>query len=479
VTPDLVVRGRQVLTPSGLRAAAVVVADGTIVDVMPFEDAPSASRTIDAGESVVFPGLVDSHVHVNEPGRTDWEGFETATRAAAAGGVTTIVDMPLNCLPPTTTVAALEEKRAVAAAKAHVDVGFWGGAVPGNAGELAGLHQAGVLGFKCFLVDSGVEEFPPLETRELQDVMRRLAALGALLIVHAEAPGPIAQAQEHTGSLDPRRYGTYLDTRPATAEVEAIEEVVGLAEQTGCRVHVLHLSAAAALGVLADARARGVPVTAETCPHYLTLSADEIADGATACKCAPPIRDAGNQDRLWEALDAGLIDAVVSDHSPCPPDLKLPEEGDYLRAWGGISSLQLGLPVVWTAARERGRTLKDLARWMSAGPARIAGLPGKGAIAPGHDADLVVWDPDAERTVDPAALEHRHPVTPYAGRLLAGVVEATYLGGVEIYRQGEVLGANTGRLLNSQALPGVPAASTPPSAGVVHGRHNQGSRRSK
>jgi allantoinase len=428
--PDLVVRGRSVVTGGRLAPASVHVRGGVIQAVAAYDRVPAGCELVEAGEAVVMPGLVDTHVHVNEPGRGDWEGFASATRAAAAGGVTTIVDMPLNSLPPTTTVAALEAKRAAAAGRCHVDVGFWGGIVPGNLGELAALAGAGVVGFKAFLVDSGVPEFPAVEVGELEAAMRVLTGLRALTAVHAEVPGPIAAAAGGIAGEDPRAYRTWLRSRPDRAEAEAVAEVAGLSLRLGARAHVLHLSSAEALAPLRRARAGGAPVSAETCPHYLTLAAERVPDGATLFKCAPPIRSVANQERLWAALAGGELSMICSDHSPCPPERKRLDSGDFLAAWGGISSLQLGLPVVWSAARRRGHTLADLARWMSQAPARLAGLQGrKGAISEGLDADLVLVDPDASFTVDPASLYHRHPVTPYADRVLHGVVRATFLRG--------------------------------------------------
>jgi allantoinase len=422
---ELAIRARRVVTPDGIRPATVAVRDGRIAALAGFADAPDAARVEELpGQEMLLPGLVDTHVHVNEPGRTEWEGFASATRAAAEGGVTTLIDMPLNCLPPTTTTGALRRKRPAADGR-WVDVGFWGGAVPGNVGELAGLHRAGVFGFKAFLVDSGVPEFGHLGPGDLDAALAETARLDALLIVHAEDAAVIASAPSPAG----RSYARFLASRPPAAEDTAIARLLAAAGRHHARVHILHLASASALPVIAAARADGVRVTVETCPHYLTFCAEEIPDGSTEYKCCPPIRGSAHRDELWGGLADGLIDAVVSDHSPCLPSLKQQASGDFAAAWGGISSLQLGLPAVWTQARQRGHSPADVARWMAAGPATLAGVPGKGAIAPGYDADLVAFDDLATFTVDPARLRHRHRVTPYAGRVLTGVVRRTWLRG--------------------------------------------------
>jgi allantoinase len=436
---DLLFRGHRVITPEGEQPAAVGVQDGRIVAVEPLDVALEADRIVALGEDeVLLPGLVDTHVHINEPGRTAWEGFSTATRAAAAGGVTTVIDMPLNSIPPTTDVAALAVKRAAADGKVHVDVGFWGGAVPGNLAALAALHDAGVFGFKCFLVPSGVDEFPHLSTSELADALTELQRLDALMIVHAEDCDVIANAPAPRGP----GYADFLASRPASAEDTAIEALTGLLRQTGGRGHVLHLSSAAALPVLAAARSDGVRITAETCPHYLALSAEDVPAGATQFKCCPPIREAANREELWNGLRDGWIDCVVSDHSPCTADLKCLDSGDFARAWGGIASLQLGLPVMWTHARERGVGLAQVVQWMATAPARLAALHQKGRIEVGVDADLCVFAPEDEWVVDPALLHHRNPVTPYAGSRLRGAVRQTWLGGAVVTGD-----APSGRLL--------------------------------
>lgn len=426
---DLVIRAPRMVTDEGEVAGCVGVSGGTIRAIEPLGAPISGERVVELDRStVLLPGLVDTHVHVNDPGRAEWEGFETATRAAAAGGVTTIVDMPLNSLPPTVDVPALELKRATAAPKAHVDIGFWGGAVPANDGKLGSLHESGVFGFKCFLLHSGVDEFPPLDTAGLERAMRQVAELGALLIVHAEDSDVI----EHAPHAEGDRYGGFLHSRPPDAENVAITRVLELARRTGARVHILHLASAEALTTLARARADGVAVTAETCPHYLSFTAEEIPDGATQFKCCPPIRGAANRELLWRGLAGGVIDCVVTDHSPCTPELKRLDTGDFGAAWGGIAGLQLGLPAVWTQARQRGFTLSDVVRWMASAPADLVGLARKGRIKPGYDADFCAFTPDDAFVVDAGTLRHRNPITAYHGRPLAGVVQGTWLRGNEI-----------------------------------------------
>ncbi|HYM82401.1 MAG TPA: allantoinase AllB [Candidatus Limnocylindria bacterium] len=447
--PELRLVSRRVVTPHGVVAAAVEVRDGRIAAIVPLVHAPAAPPTHDLGEAYLLPGVVDTHVHVNEPGRTEWEGFATATQAAAAGGVTTIVDMPLNSIPPTTSVAALTRKREAASGQCAVDVAFWGGVVPGNAGELEGLAAAGVAGFKCFLVPSGVDEFPPVGEAELRTAMPILARLGLPLLAHAELPQPIAAAEAALAGQDPRRYDTFLASRPEVAESEAIGLLLRLCEETGCAVHVVHLSASSAVGDLRRARERGLPVTVETCPHYLTFAAEVIPDGATMFKCAPPIRGRANRERLWDALREGVIDLVASDHSPCPPEMKQLAAGDFMRAWGGIASLQLVWPVLWTQALARGFAPVELVRWMAERPARLAGLGSrKGSIVVGHDADFMVWDNAGRHDVEAEGLFQRHPQTPYLGRTLEGTVRSTYLRGRRVFHDGRLEVVDAGNALD-------------------------------
>lgn len=427
---DLVVRAARMITPSGERAGWVGVRDGLITAVEPLENAPPDDvALVDlAADEVLLPGLVDSHVHVNEPGRTEWEGFASATRAAAAGGVTTIIDMPLNSVPATLDVRSLLAKQASAIDQVAVDVGFWGGAVPANLADLAPLHDAGVFGFKCFLVPSGVEEFPALTGDDLAATMAEVARLDALLLVHAEDEPTLAAAPPASG----RRYADYLLSRPPESESRAVELLVDLVERSGARTHVVHVASGDAADMIGQARARGLPISGETCPHYLTLAAEDVPDGATPYKCCPPIRGRAEQDRLWAALASGAIGSVVSDHSPCPPALKQIDRGDFAGAWGGITSLQLGLSVVWSAALLRGVDLATVVGWMARAPADLVDLPTKGRIAVGADADLVAFAPNESWTVDPAQLHHRHPVTPYAGQRLTGQVRRTWLRGVAV-----------------------------------------------
>ncbi|MGH9880448.1 MAG: allantoinase AllB [Pyrinomonadaceae bacterium] len=454
--PDLIIRGRRVVLPDVIASATVHISDGRIIALGSYDDLSPDCELIEAGEeSIVMPGLVDTHVHVNEPGRTEWEGFASATRAAAAGGVTTVIDMPLNSIPPTTTIGGLEEKIAASRDKCYVDVGFWGGVVPGNTPELERLARSGVVGFKCFLIHSGVDEFPNVTEKDLREAMSELKRLEAILIVHAEAPGPIERMSTRTRhepatgkSIGATEYQTFLNSRPRAAENEAVELMIKLSGEFGTRVHIVHHSSADALPMLRQAIAEGLPITVETCPHYLFFAAEDIGNGATEFKCCPPIRERENREQLWEALRDGTIQMVVSDHSPCLPGMKLPETGDFLEAWGGIASLQFRLPVVWTEARKRGHSIEDLASWLCASPAKLVNLDErKGRIAVGWDADVTIWNPDREFVVEPGMIHHRHKLTPYAGEKLLGTVEKTFLRGRKIYDDGEFTSEPEGRML--------------------------------
>ena len=426
---EVVIRAGRAVVGGEERAASVVVRSGRVVAVEPLDADIAAERVVElSGDEVLLPGLVDTHVHVNEPGRTEWEGFASATRAAAAGGVTTIIDMPLNSIPPTVSVPALEEKRAAARDQAYIDVGFWGGAIPGNLADLRPLHDAGVFGFKCFLLHSGVDEFPHVSPAELRAALAEAATFGGLVIVHAEDADTIDAAPPPVG----RGYAGFLGSRPKEAEERAIALVVDAVRETGGRAHILHLSDADAVPLLDKAQAEGLPVTVETCPHYLTLEAEQIPDGATQFKCCPPIRDRDNRDRLWEGLSRGTIRTIVSDHSPSTAELKLLDLGDFGQAWGGIAGLQLGLPAIWTEARERGHGLADVVRWMGENTADQVGLRDRGRIAVGAAADFVVFAPDESFTVDAASLRHKNAVCAYAGRTLTGAVRQTWLHGTPV-----------------------------------------------
>ncbi len=445
MTPDLALKSRRIVTPDGIREGAVLIKDGLIEAVVPVAQIPKNCPVEDVASSVVMAGLVDSHVHVNEPGRTDWEGFETATRAAAAGGITTLVDMPLNSSPVTTTARAFEEKRTAAEGKLWVDTGFYAGLIPGNTADLEPLLDAGVLGVKAFLVHSGIDEFPNATEADLRAGLPILARRGVPLLVHAELDLGAPEMP------DPRSYAAYLASRPRAWENAAIALLIDLCRDYGARIHVVHLSSSDAVPALQEAREEGLPLTVETCPHYLYFAAEAVSDGDTRFKCAPPIREHDNREQLWAALRDGIIDFVVSDHSPSLPALKRLDEGDFQRAWGGIASLQFGLPIVWTAARARGVEVVDVARWMSHGPAQFLGLNHrKGRIEVGWDADLVVWNPEASFTVEPSLIHYRHTLTPYEGERLYGVVEMTLLRGTKVYERGHFLGEPVGKMVFRQ-----------------------------
>jgi allantoinase len=436
----------RVVLPGKIGAFAVLVGGERIIGVVPRKEIPLSVPVTDFGDLAILPGLVDSHIHINEPGRTEWEGFRTATRAAGAGGYTMLVDMPLNCVPATTSPEALEAKRRAAQGQCQVDWAAWGGLVADNLGQIAALASVGVSGFKCFLIHPGIDEFTMVNEDQLRAALPKLKKTGLPLLVHAELPGPVASATEGLMQADWRVYETYLRSRPDEAELAAIELLIRLCEESGCRIHVVHLSTAKSLAMLRDAKRRGLPITVETCPHYLHLCSEEISSGATLNKCAPPIRNRENREVLWQGLREGLIDLVATDHSPCPPAMKQMERGDFRSAWGGILSVSLALSLMWTEARRRGFSLVDIARWMAEGPAQLAGVgERKGCLAVGFDADIVVFDPEAEWAVTPAELHYRHAVSPYLGERLMGKVLMTFLRGKCVYDRGTFLDKPGGR----------------------------------
>jgi allantoinase len=436
----VILRSRNVVTPQGIRPATIHVKGALVDRVGDYDDVPEGAAVDDYGALTLMPGVVDSHVHVNEPGRTEWEGFETATHAAAAGGVTTIVDMPLNSIPPTTSVSALEAKVKALYGKCRVDVALWGGAVPGNADQLRAMLDAGARGFKCFLVESGVPEFGHLGAGGLEKALKALRGTGAPLLVHAELGEHL-----HAHDGDPSAYANYLASRPHRAEDEAIALVYESVRKIATPAHIVHLSSANGLETIRRARDARVPLTAETTPHYLYFDAEEVPDGATEYKCAPPIRERANRDALWRGIEEGLFIAIVSDHSPCTPELKRMSDGDIAGAWGGIASLQFGLSIVWTEARRRGLALEKIVDLMTIGPAKLARLDKrKGILAAGYDADIVVFDPEGQFVVRTEDVQHRHKVTPYAGETLAGVVKATFVRGHKVWEDGRHLGGAVG-----------------------------------
>jgi allantoinase len=452
-----VFRSTRVLTAQGLAPATLVVEGERIAAVESWNSAPASALTRDFRDAVLLPGLVDSHVHINEPGRTEWEGFSTATQAAASGGVTTLVDMPLNCVPETTSFEALQAKRAAAKGKAWVDWAAWGGVVRGNSEALPSLAAARIPGFKCFLIHSGIDGFAWVDEPELRLALARLKGTGLPLLAHAEVAGPVNAATDALNAAggDWGKYSTYLASRPDAAEVEAIELLIRLAAEFETPVHIVHLASAKALPLLAEARRKGVPITVETCVQYLWFAAEEIPDGATEFKCAPPVRGKSNREALWNALEEGLIDMVTTDHSPCPSAMKRREEGRWDLAWGGIASLGLALPVMWTGLTHRETGVKAgmerLGAWMASATARLAGLEGrKGTLSAGADADFVVFDPDAAWTVAAEHLHFRHKLSPYLGAALRGRVLETWLRGEQVFASEGFLGQTRGRELVRQ-----------------------------
>jgi allantoinase len=428
---QIAIKSTNIITLYGMIKALIVIDNGLIQDVLDYDtviDCP----VYDAGDKIVMPGVIDPHVHINEPGRTDWEGFATATKAAIAGGLTTLVDMPLNSAPVTASVAAFEEKLAVAEGQLSTNVGFWGGVVPGNTKEIVPLIKRGVLGFKAFLTHSGIDDFPNATEDDLRKAMPIIAKYDLPLLVHCELTDDFKWPNQ-----DPQSYADYLASRPKYWEDRAINLMISLCEEYRCRVHIVHLSSANSIEAIAKAKKKGLPITVETGQHYLYFNAEDIRNGRTQFKCAPPIRQKANNDQLWDALRDGIIDFVATDHSPAPPELKETESGDFTKAWGGISSLQFALPVLWTAARQRGFTPVDIARWLSEEPAKLIGKGGhKGKIAKGYDADLVIWDAEASFKLREEMIEHKHKITPYLAETLFGVVEQTYLDGIKVFDNG-------------------------------------------
>jgi allantoinase len=436
----------RIVTPQGTQPGALLVEEETIRAICRISEIPSDAIFHDCGNDALLPGLVDTHVHINQPGRTEWEGFRTATRAAAAGGYTTLVDMPLNCLPETTNVAGLEEKRSSAQGECFVDWAPWGGAVADNQPHILPLARAGVLGFKCFLIYPGCDGFTMIDQQQLEAALPAIAEAGLPLLVHAELAGPINAATEALHDANWRSYATYLASRPDQAELEAIRLMIRLCRQYHFRLHIVHLSTALALEELHTARAEGLPITVETCPHYLHFAAEDIADGATLLKCAPPIRSKENQLKLWQGLHEGTIDMIVTDHSPCPPSMKREDSGRFDQAWGGIASISLAASIIHTECCHRGFTLNDMVRWMSSAPTALAGLSHRaGVLAPGREANFVIFDTESEFRVTTDKLHHRHAISPYLNETLRGVVKATYLRGKPVYREGSFAATPFGR----------------------------------
>jgi allantoinase len=439
---------RRVVTSEGIRPAGVLVDGEVIRNIVTLDQIPSVAKIVNFGEAAVLPGLIDAHVHINDPGRAEWEGFETATRAAAAGGFTCVVDMPLNCIPATTRAGALEAKRATAKGRCWVDWAAWGGVVADNQQNISKLAGAGVRGFKCFLVHPGIDEFTMVTEPQLREALPYIAKTGLPLLVHAELPNCIDAATKNLEGADWTEYSTYLQSRPERSELSAIKLLISLCREYVFRLHIVHLSASQALPPLRAARLEGLPVSVETCPHYLHFQAEAISRGATQFKCAPPLRGAENREKLWSALKDGTIDLVATDHSPCPPEMKRFAEGNFQTAWGGIPSLSVALPVMYTEARARGFSLMDIARWMSEAPAKLVGCQReKGKIAAGYDADLVVFDENSKFLVTPERLHHRHSFSPYLGETLQGEVKATYVRGRLVFADNAFHGKPEGREL--------------------------------
>ena len=440
--PDFAIASQKVLTLEGEKPAAILIKGEKILDVVSIENIPENCPTEDMGNNVIMPGLVDAHVHINEPGRTDWEGFETATKAAAAGGITTIVDMPLNCIPVTTTVDALNQKIIATKDQLWIDCGFYGGLIPDNIQDLESLADAGVLGFKAFLSPSGIDEFPNISEKHLREALHILAKKGIPVLVHAELENGATSSEEN------KTYKYFQESRPKSWENNAIKLLIQLCREFNVHIHIVHLSSADILPEIAQTRKDGFPLTVETCPHYLHFSSERISDGDTRFKCAPPIWNGENRENLWAGLEEGIINFITSDHSPCTPELKNLEAGNFEKAWGGISSLQFALPVIWTECKQRGYSLEQLINWMSKQPAKFVGVDDlKGQISPGFDADLVCWNPDKKYIIKKEAIHHKNKLTPYEGESLYGVVNATFLRGQKVYENGQFLGNPKGKII--------------------------------
>lgn len=438
------IKSTNIITSGGVVKGLILIENGTISNVLTY-DSLTDFPVEDVGDKIVMAGVIDPHIHINEPGRADWEGFNTATRAAISGGLTTLVDMPLNSAPVTTTVKAFDEKMAAAKAQLHTNVGFWGGVIPGNTGEIEPLIKKGVLGFKAFLTHSGIDDFPNATEADLRKAMPIIAKYKLPLLVHCELTDDFKVKDQ-----DPLSYADYLSSRPKYWEDDAISLMIRLSEEFDCRVHIVHLSSSNSIGQIAEAKLMGLPLTVETGQHYLYFNAEDIKNGQTQFKCAPPIREKANNDLLWEALKGGIIDFVATDHSPAPPDLKQMQSGDFTKAWGGVASLQFALPVLWTAARERNCSVSDMARWLAENPAKLIGKAStKGKIAKGYDADLVIWDDEASFTLTEKMIQHKHKVTPYLGEKLYGVVEQTYIAGNKVFDHGNITKLNEGKVILS------------------------------
>ena len=445
--PDFAIASQKVLTLEGEKPAAILIKGEKILDVVSIENIPENCPTEDMGNNMIMPGLVDAHVHINEPGRTDWEGFETATKAAAAGGITTIVDMPLNCIPVTTTVDALNQKIIATKDQLWIDCGFYGGLIPDNIQDLESLADAGVLGFKAFLSPSGIDEFPNISEKHLREALHILAKKGIPVLVHAELENGATSSEEN------KTYKYFQESRPKSWENNAIKLLIQLCREFNVHIHIVHLSSADILPEIAQTRKDGFPLTVETCPHYLHFSSERISDGDTRFKCAPPIWNGENRENLWAGLEEGIINFITSDHSPCTPELKNLEAGNFEKAWGGISSIQFALPVIWTECKQRGYSLEQLINWMSNQPAKFIGKDQqKGQISPGFDADLVCWNPDKKYIIKKEAIHHKNKLTPYEGESLYGVVNATFLRGQKVYENGQFLGNPKGKIILNRLI---------------------------